>query len=88
MISSLVLASTSKRVFQCQLNLAHRDGGVADHAEALTRSIGRRSGKRRTRENVTLRRTPGGVIQRVKRFQPELEDVLFAMRHPELLMHC
>src|SRR5437867_11943958 len=80
-------APMSERVLQCQLKLAHRDGRCADHSEALMRGIGRRSRKWRTRENVPLRRTPRRVVQCVECFHPELYDVLFVMRHVELLMH-
>ena len=76
-----------ERVLQCQLNLAHRDGRIADHPEALMRGIGRRSRKCRTRENVRLRPIPRRVVQHVERFDAELYDVLFAMRHVELLVH-
>src|SRR5438128_8993022 len=80
-------AATSERILQCQLKLAHRDGRGADHPEALTRGIGRRSRKYRTGENVPIGRTPRRVVQRVERFHPELYDVVFVIRHLELLMH-
>src|SRR5215831_6743705 len=76
----------SERILQCQLKLAHRNGRRADHAEALARGIGRCAWKRRTRKNVPIGSTPGRVIQRVERFQPELYDMVFALRHVELLM--
>src|SRR2546427_268773 len=77
----------SERILQCQLKLAHRDGRIADHPEALTRGSGRRSCKCRTRENVRLRPIPGRVVQHVERFDPELYDVVFVMRHMELFVH-
>ena len=80
-------AATSERILQCQLKLAHRDGRGADHPEALTRGIGRRSRKYRTGENVPIGRTPRRVVQRVEGFHPELYDVVFVIRHLELLMH-
>src|SRR6266446_3974164 len=65
-------AATSERILQCQLKLAHGDGRIVDHPEALPRGIGRRSRKCRTGENVRLRRTPGRVVQHVERFHAEL----------------
>src|SRR5438093_12082463 len=77
-------APMSERVLQCQLKLAHRDCRCAAHHEPLTRGIGRRSRKWRTRENVPIAPIPRKVLQRVERFYPELDDVLCVLSQMEL----
>src|SRR5262249_57412048 len=50
------------------------------------RSIGGCSRKCCTGEYVPIGRTPGRMVKHVERFQPELDDMIFAMRHLEFLM--
>ena len=79
-------AFTSELVLQCQLNLAHRDSRRADHSETLTRGIGRRSSKCCSGENVPAGRTPGRMVERVERFEPELDEMMLVIRKLESLM--
>ena len=54
----LIRVGSSERVLQSQLNLAHREGRRTDDAEALMGGIGGRSWKCRTRQDISVRRTP------------------------------
>src|SRR5262245_18069587 len=48
--------------------------------------IDRRSRKWRASENGRLRRTPRRVVEYIENFHPELDDMVFAMRHLEFLV--